>query len=430
MSNHQHAILEEVIADIVEETEFGPETPTQIRSPRRDRLRVALCTPWPPQRTGIADFTAAICDELAANCDLTIATTGDAQVQSSLGRISIDHVLADPETFRDSFDAIVVVVGNSHFHLPFLEALPALDAVVIAHDTRMVEYYMALRSPNGLMRVMTTGQPDHTFTASLEDQIDDMRLLQNAGLWEIGQQAQSLIMHSPSAAPRIEKETGVRVALLPFANYRSPDSAVITEQMREEARSRLGFASDNVHLATFGYVDMRTKLVDLALEAAGWLQDWGRRIHFHVVGSATNEDTQTLAARAEQLQLAGFTVTGFADEQTYRDYLLAIDCGVQLRVSPLLGVSGPLADLAAYGTPAVASRGLFVDVGSPSNVEPLEDYVSPVTVATAIENVLIDYPSASLRETRRVEYLEAMSPREYARQLLDHLERNRPRESA
>jgi len=90
---------------------------------------------------------------------------------------------------------------------------------------------------------------------------------------------------------------------------------------------------------------------------------------------------------------------------------------MQLRISPLLGVSGPLADLAAYGTPAVASRGLHVDVGSPSNVQPLPDYVSPVVVATAVEDILRDYPSDSLRENRRLEYLEAMDPREYAQQL-------------
>ena len=425
LRSHEHAILEDEIAGIVEATECGALPTTRVHRPSTDRLRVAICTPWPPQRTGIADFTAAVCHELSRLCDLTIVTTSGADVEQPLEQLSIDHVLVDPEAFRNRFDVIVVVIGNSHFHLPFLEALSWLDAVVIAHDTRMVEYYMALRSPNGLTRVMTTGQQDRSLTASLEDQIDDMRLLQNAGLWEIAQQARSLIMHSPSAAPRIESETGVPVSVLPFANYRSPGTTPITAQMRADARDRLGFEPDVIHLATFGYVDTRTKLVDLALEAAGWLQDWGQRIHFHIVGSAAEADARTLTARADELNLSGFTITGYAAEHVYRDYLLGIDCGVQLRVSPLLGVSGPLADLAAYGTPAVASRGLFVDVGSPSNVQALPDYVSPVLVAAALEEVLHDYPSDSLRESRRQEYLEAMSPSEYAHQLMEILKNER-----
>jgi len=225
-------------------------------------------------------------------------------------------------------------------------------------------------------------------------------------------------MHSPSAAPRIEAETGVPVEVLPFVNYRFPEGTTVSPTARTEACRRLGLSDDHVHLATFGYVDLRTKLVDLSLEVAGWLQDWGRPIHFHVVGSASDDDAEQLTHRAEQLGLSGFTLTGYADEETYRDYLLAIDCGIQLRVSPLLGVSGPLADLAAYGTPAVASRGLWIDVGSPSNVRPLPDYVSPVSAALAVEEILEAPLSENERETQRTEYLAEMSPKIYAEKLL------------
>jgi glycosyltransferase involved in cell wall biosynthesis len=206
--------------------------------------------------------------------------------------------------------------------------------------------------------------------------------------------------------------------VLPFANYRFPKNSAVTDADRAAARNRLGLSDELLHIATFGYVDTRTKLTDLSLEIAGWLQDWGHRIHFHVVGSASDADAALLANRAKDLQLSGFTLTGYADEDAYRDYLVAIDCGLQLRVSPLLGVSGPLADLAAFGTPAVASRGLFVDVGSPANVLPLPDFVSPVTAAQAVETLLSDYPSEDIREERRRTYLREMSPRLYAQQLL------------
>ena len=423
LRGHRHQVLEEVIAHLVETTDFGSSRALLHGAPpQKERtagpLRVAFLTPWPPQKTGIADFSAAIAHELARVCDLTIVTTSGADVDAGLKRASVDSVLADSEAFRHQFDSIIVVIGNSHFHLPYLEALTVLDSIVVAHDTRMNEVYMALRASHGVIDLMTRGQQTKVIAPSLEDQIDDMRLLQNTGMWEVARQARTLVMHSPSAAPRIEAETRVPITVLPFVNYRFPPGSAITADDRLAARQRLGLAQGVIHLATFGYVDTRTKLTDVSLEVAGWLQDWGHPIHFHVVGSASDEDAEQLSARAQALDLAGFTLTGYANEDQYVDYLLAIDCGLQLRVSPLLGVSGPLADLAAFGTPAVASRGLFIDVGSPANVHPLPDYVSPVTAAQAIEAVLGDYPSDEVRESRRLSYLEAMSPALYVQEFI------------
>ena len=56
---------------------------------------------------------------------------------------------------------------------------------------------------------------------------------------------------------------------------------------------------------------------------------------------------EELSARAQASGLAGFQVTGYVSEEQFRHWLLAVDLGVQLRISPLLGVSGPLSDMAA-----------------------------------------------------------------------------------
>jgi hypothetical protein len=58
---------------------------------------------------------------------------------------------------------------------------------------------------------------------------------------------------------------------------------------------------------------------------------------------------------------------GSSPTTQFRDYLLAVDLGLQLRISPLLGVSGPLSDMAAYGTPSIARQrpAWPVDVDTP-----------------------------------------------------------------
>ncbi len=319
-------------------------------------------------------------------------------------------------------DVFVCVVGNSHFHIPYIQALGSINAVAVAHDTRMVEYYMAMRGKGGVEQVMLRGASQRSLDPSLDDQIDDMRLLQNTGFWEIAHQAQMLVLHSPSAAPRIEQETGIAPRVLPFANQRVPDLDHITDEVRAAARVRLGLDPGLVHLASFGYIDLRTKLTDVVVEAAAWLSQWGHRVSLHLVGAASDDEIRMLSKRAQEAGIAEFEITGFVDEARFRDYLLAIDLGVQLRVSPLLGVSGPLSDLAAFGTSSIASAGLAIDVGTPAYVDRLPDDVSPLMVAEAIEQRLAHPVDAEVREAQRLEYLEAMSPSRYAKDLLALLE--------
>ena len=432
LAGHSHGSLERKIQTLVsahphtEEHHKHRQESAGVSDPG-NRLRVALATPWAPQTSGVADFSTTIGIELAKVCDLTVFTTSDAIVPDSLPdgvvmqQRNVDELIANPER-ADDFDAVITVVGNSHFHLPFVQLTELMDTYAVAHDTRMVEFYLSMRDRHGVQEVMLRSQDrkERALDPALDDQIADMRLLQNAGLWEVARRSTRLVIHSPVSAPRIERETGVSPVVLPFANQRVPRH--VDAAAREQARERLGFdrwGSYVIHLASFGFVDIRTKRSDLVVEAAAWLAQWGRSVMLHLVGAANSELERALRARAESSDLAGLNVTGFVDEQTFRDYLLAIDVGVQLRISPLLGVSGPLSDLAASGTPAVASEGLCLDVRAPGYVTPVPEMASPVQIAEALERCIDDPMNTEELEIQRRAYLAAMSPAAYARQLVE-----------
>ena len=435
---HEHNTLEDVIKDRLQGLMLGREELAEPPNRQRaERLSIGVATPWSPQRTGVADYSAAVFEALAERADVTVYATADADVheRTASGAVissrSVEEILEAPEVVAARHDALISVVGNSHYHLPYTELLRSVDATVIAHDTRMTEFYMALRGEGGAAHVMTmTSDPDAPIgiDPALDDQVGDMRLLQNAGFWEIAQRSDQLILHSPSATPRIERETGRAVRLLPFANYRSPDIDAVTDEHRRGAREALGldeYPEGTIHLASFGYVDIRTKLNDLVLEAAAWLAQWGHLVALHFVGSASEREAEILQLRAARADLAGFQITGYQSEERFRQWLLGIDLGIQLRISPLLGVSGPLSDLAAYGTPAIASRGLCVDVEPPEFIRPLPDAVSPAMVAEAVEEALKTPFPVQEREFLRRAYLDAKSPQNYAAALLGLLEESR-----
>lgn len=416
LKQHQHRALEDVIAESVRASLTVaavdlPATPALVGG---RPLSIGIGAPWPPQRTGIADFTAATVTELARLAEVTVYTTADAVVTAPdgvrIGQGRIDDVIANGH----DHDVFVSVVGNSHFHLPFIEVLSSVDAVVLAHDTRLVELYLALRDRGGLEQVMLRGKGRRELSPPLDEQIDDMRLLESTALWEVARRARLLLGHTPTAADFIARDTGVSMHLLPFANYRRPDESVITDAMRRAARDRLGLADDLVHLASFGFVDTRTKLTDVVVEAAAWLSQWGHRISLHLVGSAPETLADDLHERAREAGIEQFEITGFVGDDAFRDYVLGIDLGVQLRVSPLLGVSGPLSDMAAYGTPAVANRGVCLDVDTPAFIDRLPDDVSPVQVADAIEHRLRHPWPPDEIVAMRVDYLDRKSPARYA----------------
>ena len=249
---HRHADLETVIADrvLANLRAAHVDIPAAAAFGGRRPLSVGIGAPWPPQRTGIADFTAATITELARLCDVTVYTTSDADVAGSVPsdvRIAtgrIDDVIANGHPH----DVFVSVVGNSHFHLPFIEVVSTVDSVVLAHDTRLVELYLALRDRGGVEQVMLRGKGRRSLTPPLDDQIDDLRLMESTALWEVARRARMLVGHTPTAAQFIEQDTGVAMRLLPFANYRRPSEDVITTGMRADARERLGFDDGLVHL--------------------------------------------------------------------------------------------------------------------------------------------------------------------------------------
>ena len=216
----------------------------------------------------------------------------------------------------------------------------------------------------------------------------------------------------------------MRPIVLPFANYRAPDSVELTAEFRENSRQRLGFdqhPEGTLHLASFGFVDMRTKMADVVLESAIWLSDWGHTVSLTLVGEAEPHVQQQLEQRAEESGLFAFRITGYTDEDQYRDYLAAIDLGLQLRISPYLGVAGALSDLAARGRIALGSRGVCQDVGTPDFIDRLPDAVSPTTVAQAIEYRWSHMPVPRAVERMRIDYLEQTAPTRYAELFLAHL---------
>jgi FkbM family methyltransferase len=274
LAGHAHVTLEDAVATSLARNARSAvvELPSPPVFAGGRPLRVGIATPWPPQRSGVADYSAATISELATSVRRHRlhderrrrrghdAARGAAPLRGNRRRRSAR---------AHEHDVFVSVVGNSHFHLPMVELLDHVESVVIAHDTRMVELYLALRDRGGLEKLMLRGSGRWELDPPLDEQIDDMRLLQNAGFWEIARRARMLVTHSldQRVPQRITRGDGRHPATAPAVRElaRTPDSGYrVGEDMRDAGAGapwlrRPRPLPDTVHLATFGFVDVRTK---------------------------------------------------------------------------------------------------------------------------------------------------------------------------
>jgi hypothetical protein len=123
------------------------------------RPRIAVATPWPPQKSGIAAYSRHTMERVADFADVTILTNAPVPPSVADDRLPMREISAaaylDPQ-----FDCVVTVLGNSPFHLPALEYAMDLGGPVLAHDNRMIDFYRhlsATRRPRACSHAGTAG---------------------------------------------------------------------------------------------------------------------------------------------------------------------------------------------------------------------------------------------------------------------------------
>ncbi len=385
------------------------------------RPRIAVLAPYPPQRSGVADYTAFTFRQVAVHAAVDVYSS--APNMDSPIRI---HPLSSAPFLDERVDAVVSVVGNSHFHFPILDLLGSFGGACIAHDDRMVEAYGWDRGDAWLAEFVSR-RGRAVGAGELADVLFDLDRLPSIGYDVIAEQATPLIVHSNALARRIERETDVKPVVLPFVPYNIPGSERIDDASRSRARHDLGFAEDEFHLGTFGIVDRRTKGADLVIGALAWLRSWGIPAQLHVIGSAPSGEREALDGMADELEVSGsVTFHGRVSRAELERFLLAVDVAVQLRTSGMLSLSGSVTDCFAYAVPTVTTIDMAVELDAPlSYTRTVEPTTSSLLVAEAIEPLLhARRELAGTIDDERQDYLERRSVESYAHALLSALGMN------
>ncbi|MBC7453662.1 MAG: glycosyltransferase [Massilia sp.] len=326
----------------------------------RRKQKLAYISPLPPERSGIADYSAQLLPQLARYYEVDVIVdqerVDDAWVLANLPVRKLDYF----EQHAGDYDHLLYHFGNSVMHRHMFALLERHPGVVVLHDFYLANllHYMHHSGyrANALQQAL---YHSHGFGAV----IDGDQSGESATVWKypcnklVLDNATGVIVHSNYPKQLAARWYGAAAAdewrILPLLRG-LPDGAAIT---REGARAQLGVGPDEFMVCSFGMLGP-TKLNDKLLDA--WLRSplvKDRLCRLVFVGEFVggNYGTDLQAKMSGGRGRKQISVTGFVSQQLYHTYLAACDIAVQLRSESRGETSASVLDCLLFGVPTIVN---------------------------------------------------------------------------
>jgi len=330
--------------------------------------KVAMITPWPDQRTGIADYSYDLVVGLAGGgLDVDVYTDCPLARRTALpmeiSNVSIRDIQQYPG--NSEYQHVIYQMGNnSSFHLEMLALLHDNPGIVQLHDPslhhlmafllyrpdacseyyRVLNYWYGYKKYREVKKWMELGQGGFW---------DSERASEIPFFEPVLRNATACIVHSEYARNQVaNRMPELPTAVLPQV-YRNMQPISIPEQTISRPRTR--------QIGVFGIVQ-KHKHVNLILEA---LRDTVEqsveqvseqpRYHFHVYGEL-DSNCLTLPALAKEFGLSRYvTFHGHQPESKFIKALKSVDVCISLRYPTLGETSAIVSRTIQLGIPTVVS---------------------------------------------------------------------------
>lgn len=381
-----------------------------------ERPRLAYFSPMPPDRTGVADYSADLLPALGRHYEIHVILGPGSKEIGAIPGCAAAHDVAWFERNAHLFDRFVYQMGNSEFHSHMLPLLEKFPGVVAMHDFFLGHFLAYLELEAGLKGYWTRALYHAHGYDALRMRFEPGQTAAAVRDWPgncfVLQQAQGIIVHSDFARG------------LARSFYGCADDFVVISQSRPlpkhvdraAARAALGLREDDFLVCSFGFLG-ETKLNHRLLDA--WASSRlrnDRNCRLVFVGEAANDAyCCQLRAAIEAHAPGNIQITGYASAALYEQYLAAADAAVQLRCLSRGENSRAVLDCMAYGLPTIVnSHGSMAELPDGRLIK-LPDDFSIAELRIALESLQAD-PEFRLSLGTRARSLvaEALSPQKAA----------------
>lgn len=349
--------------------------------------RLAYVSPLPPERTGIADYSAELLPALAAYYEIDLIID---QIKVDGDWLHEHCTLHDAAWLRanaDQYDAVLYHIGNSSYHSYMVELMDDVPGIVVLHDFYISDLNRTMSGrDNSHRRTLQTLYYAHGYPA-LNEPLSEATAFDYPVNRKLLQQAKGVIVHSKVSLRLAHQwycETaGNDWALVPLLRERA------VEQDREQLRQALDLPQDAFVICSFGLLGV-TKLNHKLLRA--WLDselalDPTCLLVFVGVAGETPYCNDVLKTIADSGLGARIRVTGWCDNVMFKQYLACADLAVQLRTLSRGETSATVLDCMNNRLPAIVNaNGSMADLPQDA-VYSLPDEFEDIELTRAIEHL-------------------------------------------
>ncbi|EKE17395.1 MAG: hypothetical protein ACD_10C00470G0004 [uncultured bacterium] len=363
------------------------------------RPRLAFISPLPPERSGISDYSAELLPALAKYYDIDVvvaqASVSDPWVLANLHVRSVDWFHRHAATF----DRILYQFGNSPFHSHMFDLLRDYPGVVVLHDFFLSGVLAHEEVSGGMPGVWSQALYGSHGYLALQARFSEEGMAACKKQYPVNlavlQQARGLIFHScysrqlvtdwyGQPAPEAWKVIPLLRARVDFVD-------------RDAARRSLNIAPDDFVVCSFGFMDF-TKLNHRLLDA--WLKSsLAANPNCLLVFVGENHGGAYGQRLLKMIKKSGIKnkilISGWADQDIFRQYLAAADAAVQLRCHSRGETSGTALDCMNHGLPTIVNANGSMSELANDAILMLPNDFSDADLAAALDTV---YGDADLRK--------------------------------
>jgi len=330
-------------------------------------MRVAVLTPLPPAKTGVAHYASMLLPALAQ-------------------RVAVEAFssLDDSATRRlDDFDAVIYQLGNNPHHEFIYTAAMQRPGVVVLHDLVLhhliVEMTLARGDAEAYVAALEANHGPagaawaRGRAAGLHSEMGNFLLPASV---EVAQRARSVIVHNHYAADRL-RSFGVTTPIHVVPHPYVPETRTFERTM---------FTPDQRVIGFFGFLTS-AKRAEVVLEAFRIARAKDPRLALLIVGEpAPNVDVEALRGD-------GIVMTGYVADDDFPRYYAIADRFVNLRYPSAGETSGTLIRALDAGKPvAVSDYAQFAELP--------DDVVFKVPLGAGEVERLVEFFTADLPDPR------------------------------
>jgi len=298
------------------------------------RPAIALFSPLPPARTGVAHYASMLLPELRKHLDVITVT----EPRSGPG-------LPTP-------DSRIYFLGNNPHHAWIYEEAMRTPGVIVLHDLVLhhliVEMTLARGDVDGYVAALEANHGEagaawaRGRAAGLHSEMGNFLMPASV---DVANRSRAVIVHNRYAAERLQS-FGVTapIHVVPHPFERQP----LARGRRDAVRAQHGFASGDRVIGLFGFLTS-AKRAEVVLAAFANARVRDKKLRLLIVGEpAPNVDVDALRGD-------GITFTGYVPDEEFAAYFAAVDRLVNLRYPSAGETSGTLIRAFEAGKPVAVS---------------------------------------------------------------------------